>query len=162
MLKIIFIMMLVVCTFSFAYAQSESLIPGSKTYSLNVNEDNFSIPYQIDGQVIAMDVDQESKSLLIGIRDSHDSIFTIALDSHIISAINDEFVVLVDGVDVDYELTKDKDMTKLNFFVPADSEEVEIIGTSVVPEFPLGMMAMITIIMSGAIILTRFKKSIFT
>ena len=131
------------------------------TYKIEVDENTFDVSYSFDGELVAMDVDQESTSLLIGTQNVEDSFFEISFASELLSAENAEFVVLVDGLETDYTITYDGNNPALTFPIPADSEEIEIIGTSVIPEFPLGALAIMGAVSATVIILTRMRQRLF-
>jgi len=128
-----------------------------KKYVLEIDEHVFDIVYEINADVIAMAIDQESKSLLVGIENAQDSQFLIAFPKEMINAENGEFAVLVNGVEIEYEISSDSQDYTLIFYVPVDSEEVEIIGTHVIPEFPIGIMAIVAIVMMGSIVISRSR-----
>jgi len=128
-----------------------------KKYVLEIDEHVFDIVYDIDADVLAMAIDQESKSLLVGIENAKDSQFMISFPKEMIDAENGEFAILVNGVEIEYETSSDSQNYTLIFYVPVDSEEVEIIGTHVIPEFPIGVIAIIGIVMMGSIIVSRSK-----
>jgi len=106
-----------------------------------------------------MAIDQESKSLLVGVENAQDSQFMISFPKEMIDAENDAFAVLVNGVEIEYEISSDSQDYTLIFYVPVDSEEVEIIGTHVIPEFPIGVIAIIGIVMMSSIIISRSRLS---
>jgi len=126
----------------------------SESYNLEVDEHSYDLEYDINANVLAMAIDHELNSLLIGIDNTHDSKFTITLPNEMISAENNEFAVLVDGYEVDYELHSLSDDIQILFFVPTDTQEIEIIGTHVIPEFPFSILVLL-ILMTSTIILTR-------
>jgi len=126
-------------------------------YVLEIDEHIFDIVYDVDADVLAMAIDQESKSLLVGIENTKDSQFIIAFPKEMIDAENGEFAILVNGVEVEYEISSNSQDYTLIFYVPVDSEEVEIIGTHVIPEFPIGVIAIIGIIMMSSIIISRSR-----
>jgi len=128
-----------------------------KNYVLEIDEHVFDIVYEVDADVLAMAIDQESKSLLVGIENTQDSQFMITFPKEMIDAENGEFAVLVSGVEVEYEISSDSQDFALIFYVPVDSEEVEIIGTHVIPEFPIGVIAIIGIVMMSSIIISRSR-----
>lgn len=132
----------------------------SGTYKLVVDGKTFDIKYKLDGNVIAMKVDQESTSLLVGTTDVTDSMFEIGFSSKVLSATNGEFIVLVDGLETDYSISYNNGDPTITFLIESGSEEVEIIGTGVIPEFPLGAVAVMGIISSIVLILSR-AKSVF-
>ena len=126
-----------------------------KKYVLEIDEHVFDIVYDIDADVLAMAIDQESKSLLVGIENAQDSQFMISFPKEMIDAENGEFAILANGVEIEYEISSDSQDYTLIFYVPVDSEEVEIIGTHVIPEFPIGVIAIIGIVMMSSIIISR-------
>lgn len=127
-------------------------------YMLNTDEQTFEIAYSFDGQVIAMAIDHELNSLLIGITEVKDSAFQITLPHNLISAENNEFTILVDQIDVDYNISAQNDVITLHFFVPADSEEIEIVGTHVIPEFPLGVFVVFATMIVIVTLVTKIGK----
>ena len=78
-----------------------------------------------------------------------------------INAQNNEFIILVDGEEVDYEMTSDSDSSTFEFFVPVGSEEVEIIGTYVIPEFPVGAIFGFAVMISVIMIFAKVKMPFF-
>jgi len=127
----------------FAQSQTFGESENPSQYILKIDGHEYPISYDIKGDVIAMTVDPESKSLLVGLENTYDSQFSIDLNHELISAPNNDFVILVDGQDTDYTITPNSDGYMFTFFVPTGTEEVEIIGTSVIPEFAeLSMMMM--------------------
>ena len=136
---------------------SSNLAYGS-TYSLETSDVPFEISYELNGDVIAMAVDENTTSFLIGITNVEDSNFEISLPTELISAENNEFVVLVDGVEVDYDVSTQNDAAMLQFFVPANSQEIEIIGTQVIPEFPLGVLVVFATMIVIVTFVTKIGK----
>jgi len=131
-----------------------------KNYRMEIDDNSFDIKYDFDGDVIAMEIDKELNSLLIGTENVKDSQFQITLPNDLISAENNEFAILVNGFEVEYEVMKTVD-TYLTFFVPVYTEEIEIIGTHVVPEFPLGAVLALGSITGIIILLQKSKKFLF-
>ncbi|WP_297463208.1 PEFG-CTERM sorting domain-containing protein [Nitrosarchaeum sp.] len=142
------------------FAQTQSHIDSSE-YILKIDQHVYSIYYVVNSDIIAMDIDPESKSLLIGLENTYDSKFIIDLEHELINAQDNEFVVLVDSQEVDYKITPDSDSSTFEFFVPVGSEEVEIIGTHVIPEFPFSAIFGLIIMISSIIIFTKVKPSFF-
>src|SRR3989344_2864685 len=136
---------------------SSNLAYGS-TYSLETSDVPFEISYELNGDVIAMAVDENTTSFLIGITNVEDSNFEISLPTELISAENNEFVVLVDGVEIDYDVYAQNDASILQFFVPANSQEIEIIGTHVIPEFPLGVLVVLATMIVIVTFVTKISK----
>ena len=135
---------------------SSNLAYGS-TYSLETSDMQFEISYDLNGDVIAMAVDENTTSFLIGITNVEDSNFEISLPAELISAENNEFVVLVDWVEVDYDVSTQNEVSILQFFVPVDSQELEIIGTQVIPEFPVAVVGLIAAVVGMVAFIGRTK-----
>jgi hypothetical protein len=128
-----------------------------KTYILTIDEHTFDIVYEVDANVLAMAIDQELISLLVGLENTKDSQFTINFPKEMLSAENDEFAILVNGLEVEYEIFQDSNDYALVFYVPEETQEVEIIGTHVIPEFPIGALFGLALITSIAITLRNFR-----
>lgn len=129
----------------------------AETYRLEIDDKVFDIDYELDGNVIALATDKETISLLIATENVEDSEFRITLPNDLIRAENNEFAVLVNGIEVEYVL---KDNT-LSFIIPSFTEEIEIIGTYVVPEFPLGVIMLFGVVGVIIILMQKSKKSLF-
>ena len=132
----------------------------AETYYLEIDENVFDIEYELDGDVIAMLTDKEAISLLIATENVEDSEFIITLPNDLINAENNEFAVLVNGFEVEYDVMKTAD-SRLAFFIPTFTEEIEIIGTYVVPEFPLGAIMLFGAVGVIIILIQKSKKSLF-
>jgi predicted secreted protein with PEFG-CTERM motif len=146
-----------------ALAQTlESDSVSTSEYVLEIDEHEYSISYTVNANVIAMEIDPESKSLLIGLDETYDSQFFIGLEHDLINAENNEFIILVDGEEVYYQITSDSERSTFEFFVPVGSEEVEIIGTHVIPEFPIGAVFGFIVMISSVMIIAKMKPSFFT
>ncbi len=127
----------------------------SGNYDLEIDERTFNLSYSFDGEMISMDVDKELPSLLIGTTNVDESAFELSFPSELISAENDEFIILLDGAETDYSITHTEDMTELSFVIPIATEEIEIIGTSVIPEFPFGVLAIMGTVSAMAVVFSR-------
>lgn len=128
---------------------------GSGSYDVRVDGSSYDVRYSVDADVIAMAIDQELDSLLIGLENARDSAFVVYLPDEMISAEGDRFVILVDWVETDYEIVdlreqgQQTSVTAVEFAVPDGAVEVEIIGTYVVPEFPPGALAVFGVILAA-------------
>ncbi|MCA9828480.1 MAG: PEFG-CTERM sorting domain-containing protein [Nitrosopumilus sp.] len=96
-----------------------------------------------------MKINEEKKSLEITMADVPEKTdFWVRMPDAVISAENENYVVLVDGVDTGYDLMKFPNDHVIGFFITEDTKNIEIIGTSVIPEF-----GTITIVILGASLL---------
>lgn len=156
-LFVLFFMLFIVPVF----AQTPSDELSNSEYVLKIDEHTYSISYVVNADIIAMEIDPESTSLLIGLDNTFDSQFFIGLEHELINAQNNEFIILVDGEEVDYKMTSDSDSSTFEFFVPIGSEEVEIIGTHVIPEFPIGAIFGFAVMISTIMIFAKVKAPFF-
>ena len=136
-------------------------IQNPSEYILEIDDNVFFIHYEINAKVIAMAIDPELTSLLIGLENTSDSIFVIDLKHDLINAHDNKFAILVNGLEVDYEIISDSDSSTFTFFIPSFTEEVEIIGTHVIPEFPLGIIVGLIVLVSTVVAISWTKIPVF-
>ena len=109
--------------------------------TIGVDRTNFVLSYTITGgKVLSVTPDDDANSLIIGISTTSDGELTIKLPRELIDAIGpngqeDTFFVLVDGEEVDFDESKTSTDRTLTIAFPDGAEEIEIIGSFVVPEF---------------------------
>ena len=146
--------------FGLILSLSFSILPSvfaENIYNLIVDEHSFDLTYEFSGDVIAMAIDQELRSLLIGVENTKDSLFRITFDNKLVSATNDNFAILVNGLEVDYDILDDGNSSTLRFYVEEGTEEIEIIGTHVIPEFPFSVFFGFVLMTSTVLIITKFQ-----
>ena len=108
--------------------------------TITVQKSTDLVGYEItNGKLINVIQDIDAKSLLIDIEALDDGSITLTIPRSVLDATindeDDEFFVLVDGEEVDFEeITTSTDRTLTIEFL-AGSEQIEIIGTFVIPEF---------------------------
>ena len=139
----------------------QTIVVYAESYNLEIDEHTFNISYTLNGNLIAMAIDPELTSLLIGTENVADSIFEIEFDNTLISAEKNEFAVLVNGLEVDYEIEIKNDHSILRFYIFDGTEEIEIIGTNVIPEFPFGSF-FVLVFLIGFVTLVVKSKSFFS
>ena len=108
--------------------------------SITIQDSTDLISYEIiNGKVINSIPDLDAVSLLVHIESTDDGSITLTIPRSVLDATinngDDQFFVLVDGEEVDFEeiiTSTDRTLT-INFL--AGAEEIEIIGTFVIPEF---------------------------
>jgi predicted secreted protein with PEFG-CTERM motif len=109
--------------------------------TIGVDRTSFVLSYTITGgSVLSVTPDDEANSLIIGISTTSDGELTITLPRDLIDAIGpdgseDTFFVLIDGEEVDFDETTTSTDRTLTIPFPDGAEEIEIIGSFVVPEF---------------------------
>jgi predicted secreted protein with PEFG-CTERM motif len=108
--------------------------------TVSVGEGNDLIGYEITGgKLLSIIPDVDSNSLIISIDATDDGSLTLTIPRSVMDATinggDDDFFVLIDGEEVDFdEIITSTDRT-LTMAFPAGADEIEIIGTFVVPEF---------------------------
>ena len=123
--------------------------------------ESFDVSYSFDGELLAIGVDQESTSLLVGLDQVRESTFEISFPSELLAAENAEFIVLVDGLETDYTATYNEGNPTITLPIPEATEEIEIIGTSVIPEFPLGVVAILAIVSAMTLVFVKARPALF-
>lgn len=115
---------------------------------------SFQVPYSITGATVSdMSISSHDTSLVVFLQSSADGNLTLTLPRALIDAKNgandDQFFVLVDGADTDFAEHKTSTDRTISVFIPKNTEQVEVIGTQVVPEFgALSSMVLIMAIIS--------------
>jgi len=110
------------------------------TSGQSLTVEGFGVGYQITGgSIISITPDIDQSSLIIEIEAVDDGELTISLPRELIDAkmgdADDDFFVLVDAEEVDFDETKTDSDRTLTIGFSAGTEEIEIIGTFVIPEF---------------------------
>ena len=127
-----------------------------------VDGSDFEIKYLMsEGMIKQVYPDEDSKSLILKIDSISNGTLAIKLPREVIDAKfgddDDDFFVVIDGEEVSFDETKSVNDRTLSINYLGGSEEIEIIGTSVIPEF--GAIAMIILMISiMAIIFTSKSK----
>lgn len=149
---------------TFTFAGSMGGTPTSPT--IQVTGTDFMVNYKITGgKLISITPDVEAHSLIIALTASQDGTLVITLPRSLIDAKmgdqDDSFFVLVDGEEVDFEETATSTDRTLTIQFPAGAEEIEIIGTVVVPEFgTIAVMILAVAIISIIAVSAKSRLSI--
>jgi len=146
-------------TYSNAVAQTEfSLVSG-----VLIEDHALQVRSLTNGCFLGTEIDPDAKSLTLSVRTNatEDGELHIMLPRDLIDAKNngndDDFTVLVDGEKVNFEQTDTTSFARtLLIPVHADAENIEIIGTHVIPEFPINLMMITAVGLIGMIVAFRF------
>ena len=121
--------------------QSEETIQSSEIVGVEIEDsflviDGINVDYKIsNAKIISMTPDLDAKSLIIKISTTNDGELLITLPKDVIDTDEEGFFVLGDGEETAYiEELHDNSRTLIIPFYNG-SEEIEIIGTFVIPEF---------------------------
>ena len=134
--------------------------------TLTIQESTDLISYEItNGKITNVIPDLDAVSLLIDIEAINDGSITLTIPRSVLDATindkDDEFFVLVDGEEVDFEEISTLTDRTLTIEFLAGSEQIEIIGTFVVPEFgTIAAMILAVAIISVIAISSKSRLSI--
>ena len=101
---------------------------------------SFTVDYSIHGATVDdISISPQDTSLMISLKSSSDGNLTMTLPRSLIDAKtgmgDDQFFVLVDGADTDFTESKTDTDRTITVSFSTDTQQIEIIGTKVVPEF---------------------------
>ena len=124
---------------------------------------SYTVNYSVNGATVDdISISPQDTSLLVSLKSSGDGNLTMTMPRALIdakaSAGDDQFFVLVDGADTDFTESKtDTDRTVTVSF-PEGTQQIEVIGTQVVPEFGgLSFVVLVVAIISIVAISSRTR-----
>ena len=124
--------------------------------------EDYELGYELTGaKIIRITPDTEMKSLIFEIETYSDGELRITLPKDVIDTDEDGFFILVDGIETNHEAVSN--LENWSFVIPFSygSEEIEIIGTFVIPEFgTIAALVLVTAI-SVIIMISAKNKQIF-
>ncbi len=132
--------------------------------TVNYQESDYNVTATMTGGAVkGIEIQPDSTSLLVKLETGATKTgnLTITLPRELIDSRGNgddkEFVVKVGNDDADYKELKKTSETerKLRIELPPGTNQVEIIGTQVVPEFPLGLAAILAGLISVIVVMTR-------
>ncbi len=131
-------------------------VPDRQCRSMELSVGGHCVPFTITGGMITgATVNSDDNSIVIGINAQEDGMLTVSPKK---TTLDGAFMVLVDGEEWD-----DSEIAgeKITVMFPAGAEEIEIIGTFVVPEFgTIAVMVLAVAIISIVAISARSGLSI--
>jgi hypothetical protein len=134
---------------------------------IKVQGSDYELTYAISGGVINQVIpDMEAKSLIVQIDSISNGTLAIKLPREVIDAKfgedDDNFFVVLDGLEIDFDETKTGNERTITLEFPEGAEEIEIIGTSVVPEFGTITAAILVISIMSMIFASKSKLGFYT
>ena len=127
-----------------------------------INFDEYELDYELTGaKIIRITPDYENKSLIIEIETYSDGELRITLPKDVIDTDEEGFFILVDGDETNHEATST--LENWSFVIPFSygSEEIEIIGTFVIPEFGTIAALVLVISITTIVLISAKNKQIF-
>ena len=126
-----------------------------------VIEDNI-VDYELTcAEILGMTPDTEMKSMIIEIKTDCDGELTITLPKEVIDTDENGFFVLVDGDETNHNASSVGEFWTLTIPFSYGSEEIEIIGTFVIPEFGTIAALVLVVAITSIIIISAKNKQIF-
>ena len=120
--------------------------------------EDYELGYELTGaKIIRITPDTEMKSLIFEIETYSDGELRITLPKDVIDTDEEGFFILVDGIETNHEAVSN--LENWSFVIPFSygSEEIEIIGTFVIPEF--GTIAALVLVTAIAVIVMISAKN---
>jgi len=120
--------------------------------------EDYELGYELTGaKIIRITPDTEMKSLIFEIETYSDGELRITLPKDVIDTDEEGFFILVDGIETNHEAVSN--LENWSFVIPFSygSEEIEIIGTFVIPEF--GTIAALVLVTAISIIIMISAKN---
>ena len=133
------------------------------TSQIIILEDN-ELSYDLTcAEILGMTPDTEMKSLIIEIKTDCDGDLTITLPKDVIDTDEEGFFVLVDGEEVNHDAVSVPGFWTLTIPFTYGSEEIEIIGTFVIPEFgTIAVLVLLTAIATIVVISAKNKQIFYS
>ena len=132
-----------------------------------MGDDNESIGYEITGGILVGIIpDVDAESLIVILDDTSDGVLTLTIPRSVADALihtgeDDEFFVLIDGEEVDFTENVSSTDRTLTMAFSSGAQEIEIIGTFVIPEFgTIAMMILAVAIISIVVVSAKSRLSI--
>ena len=139
----------------FAMEENENM---SQTITIEDNVLNYELTC---AEILGMTPDTEMKSMIISIKTDCDGELTITLPKEVIDTDENGFFVLVDGDETNHNASSVGEFWTLTIPFSYGSEEIEIIGTFVIPEFGTLAALILVVAISSIILISAKNKQIF-
>jgi len=141
-----------------AFPSTTPMIPQGSMFETTYDNIDFGISYLMEeGSITEMKVDEDAKSVTLNLENVREGEFLISLPSGLITAPDDNFVILLPGLPpLQYEVVESSsEYTTLKIDMPEGTSEVTIVGTNVVPEFGIMAIAILVVSILGIVVVTR-------
>ena len=130
--------------------------------SQSIMIEDHSLNYDLTcAEIQSMTPDTEMKSMIIAIKTDCDGELTITLPKDVIDTDENGFFVLVDGDETNHKASSVGEFWTLTIPFSYGSEEIEIIGTFVIPEFGTIAALVLVVAISSILIISAKNKQIF-
>ena len=134
----------------------------NENMSQTIMIEDHSLDYELTcAEIQSMTPDTEMKSMIIAIKTDCDGELTITLPKDVIDTDENGFFVLVDGDETNHKASSIGEFWTLTIPFSYGSEEIEIIGTFVIPEFGTIAALVLVVAISSILIISAKNKQIF-
>ena len=134
----------------------------NENMSQSIMIEDHSLDYELTcAEIQSMTPDTEMKSMIIAIKTDCDGELTITLPKDVIDTDENGFFVLVDGDETNHKASSVGEFWTLTIPFSYGSEEIEIIGTFVIPEFGTIAALVLVVAISSILIISAKNKQIF-
>ena len=124
--------------------------------------EDYSLDYNLTcAEIQSLTPDTENKSLIVSIKTDCDGELTITLPKDVIDTDEEGFFILVDGDETNHKASSVGEFWTLTIPFSYGSEEIEIIGTFVIPEFGTIAGLVLILAITSIIIISAKNKQIF-
>ena len=130
--------------------------------SQTITIEDHSLDYNLTcAEIQSLTPDTENKSLIVSIKTDCDGELTITLPKDVIDTDEEGFFILVDGDETNHKASSVGEFWTLTIPFSYGSEEIEIIGTFVIPEFGTIAGLVLILAITSIIIISAKNKQIF-
>ena len=130
--------------------------------SQSIMIEDHSLDYELTcAEILSMTPDTENKSLIISVKTDCDGELKITLPKDVIDTDEEGFFILVDGDETNHKASSVGEFWTLTIPFSYGSEEIEIIGTFVIPEFGTIASLVLVVAISSILIISAKNKQIF-
>ena len=134
----------------------------NENMSQSIMIEDHSLDYDLTcAEIQSLTPDIENKSLIISLKTDCDGELTITLPKDVIDTDEEGFFILVDGDETNHKASSVGEFWTLTIPFSYGSEEIEIIGTFVIPEFGTIAGLVLVLAISSIIIISAKNKQIF-
>lgn len=111
-----------------------------------------------EAKVTSIQINKERKSMIITLADvKQTDIMSLRFEKALISAEGKRLTLIVGDKEKGYESSSEENKSTMIFLIPANTTQVEVVGTKVIPEFPSGLVVLI-MVLSSAVLLQKLKS----
>ena len=130
--------------------------------SQSIMIEDHSLDYELTcAEIQSLTPDTENKSLIISVKTDCDGELTITLPKDVIDTDEEGFFILVDGDETNHKASSVGEFWTLTIPFSYGSEEIEIIGTFVIPEFGTIATLVLVAAITSIIVISAKNKQIF-